>query len=125
MTMFLDKFLENIFSNSLKDKQGPSFVYIYILTWLVINYPYTLAFLSATGGIGSNFSALNTVEESLYWWGPAFWGLLILVIKPWLNNIGLLARELSDKVTQKGLRALNIKNTEPRKNRKQSHQKSN
>ncbi|NQY36162.1 MAG: hypothetical protein HRT37_14555 [Alteromonadaceae bacterium] len=38
--MFLDKFLENIFSNSLKDKQGPSFVYIYILTWLVINYPY-------------------------------------------------------------------------------------
>ena len=64
--MFLDKFLENIFSNSLKDKQGPSFVYIYILTWLVINYPYTLAFLSATGGVLVRIFQLLTLLKNHY-----------------------------------------------------------
>ncbi|NRA49409.1 MAG: hypothetical protein HRU12_09780 [Phaeodactylibacter sp.] len=107
--MFFVKFLENIFSNSLKDKPGPSFAYIYIFAWLMMNYLYPFAFLSTKGEISSKFLAIIAVKKSIVWWEPAGWAFLIIILKPWLNNLGLLARETSDKATQKVLRALNIK----------------
>ena len=107
--MFFVKFLENIFSNSLKDKPGPSFAYIYIFAWLIINYLYPLAFLSTEGEIALKVSALKNIGQPIQWGLPVGLALIIVIFKPWLNNFGLLAKEASDKATQLGLRKLKIK----------------
>ncbi len=108
--MFITKFLENIFSNSLKDKPGPSFAYAYFLSWIICNYEYPLEFLSTQGELATKITAMKGMEDihPSYWW-PVAIALAIVVFKPLLNNIGVLSREGFDKLTQHLLKTLNIK----------------
>lgn len=109
IVMFVLKFLENIFSNSLKDKPGPSFAYAYLLSWAIINWEYPIKFLSKNGNLSEKVAALSSLSSSPSYLWPVSMALLVVLIKPWLNNLGLLAREYSDKSTQTILMKLNIK----------------
>ena len=107
--MFITKLLEKIFTNSLKDKQGPSFLFTYIISWLMVNIEYSLKFLSIDGNLAHKIKTFTVLESTnptyLY---PLVLAILIIFIKPWLNNFGLLAKEGADKATQKILEHFKI-----------------
>jgi len=107
--MFIVKFLENIFANSLKDKPGPSFAYTYLLVWLVINYQLVIKIIATKGGLVDQAVAFEK-EIQLALFLPSLWvTFVIIIVKPWLNNIGLVARESSDKATQHLLKYFKVK----------------
>ena len=106
--MFIVKFFESMFTNGLKGNTAPSFLPAYILAWCYVNSSFLVYFLAANGDVNKKISAAIDAE-SINMFFPIIVALLIIVVVPWMRNIGLAAREGADYYTQKLLDKWEVK----------------
>lgn len=117
--MFFVKFFESLFANGLKDKSGPSIFPAYLLSWSYVNFEFCKVFVTTSGELSVKASQAFNLDVSMF--SPIVWAVVIVVVAPWMKNIGLTARELSDYLTQSLLQKMKIKSYKTAEQYEQIH----
>lgn len=107
--MLFKSLFDNLFSNGLKDKPGPSFLYYYVGASLYMNSTFSLAILTSTDVWSIRFGNALKAQGEWYMYSPILLALFFIAMKPLLSNFGVVIREFFDHYTQGFLQKRNIK----------------